>query len=220
MRAFCLQQLRLIALLAIAILWIVAFPMWSSWVTKNPLDMAISLSPQGSIREAIEIRIPERYVVQFKFERNGTDFNQLKKLIGAMGLCQPNEECSKGVPIPVRWSLRNSETGATVLSGLVESIDSNGWSRAHVYRGVGIIQVQPGRYVFEAEITRPVPELAHIGTHIAVEHQPKRTTTWQMGLVWWGSMGYAFLAWPAAVYAIALLIWRAFRTYRSIGRAA
>lgn len=220
MRAFCIQQWRLIALLIAAGLWIVAFPVWSDWVTKSPLDMTISLSPPGPVRERIEIRIPERYMVQLKFERDGIDFKQLKKLIGAMGLCLPNEECSKGVPVPIRWSLKTSETETTISEGLVESIDSNGWSAAHVYRGVGVIQVQPGEYIFEAEVTRPIPELAHIRTHIAIEHQPKTSTTWQMGLVWWGSMGYVFLAWPAAVYAAVVLLWRAGLTYRSRGRSA
>lgn len=220
MHAFCIQQWRLIALLIVAALSIVAFPIWSDWVTKNPFDAVISLSPPGSVREGIEIRIPERYMVQLKFERDEIEFKQLKKLIGAMSVCLPNEECSKGVPVPIRWSLKNGETGTTTASGLVESIDSNGWSRAHVYRAVGVIQVQPGKYIFEAEVTRPVPELAHIRTHIAIEHQPKNSTTWQMGLVWWGSMGYIFLAWPAAVYAIVLLLWRAGLTYRSRGRSA
>lgn len=220
MRSFCMQQWRLIALLIVAALWIGVFPIWSDWVTKNPFDAVISLSPPDSVREGIEIRIPERYMVQLKFERDGIEFKQLKKLIGAMSVCLPNEECSKGVPVPIRWSLKNGETGATTASGSVESIDSNGWSQAHVYRAVGVIQVQPGQYIFEAEVTRPVPELAHIRTHIAIEHQPKASTTWQMGLVWWGSMAYMFLAWPAAAYAIVLLLWRAGLTYRSKGRTA
>lgn len=220
MRVFCMQQWRLIVLLVVAALWIVAFPLWSDWVTKNPLDAVISLSPPGSVRERIEIRIPERYMVHLKFERDGIEFTQLKKLIGAMAVCRTDEECSKGVPVPILWSLKNSETGATISSGLVESMDSNGWSAAHVYRGVGVIQVQPGEYIFQAEVTRPVPELAHIRTQIAIEHRPKSSTTWQMGLVWWGSMGYVFFAWPASVYAIVLFLWRAGLTYRSRGRSA
>lgn len=113
MRAFCIQQWRLIALFVVAALWISAFPTWSDWVTKNPFDAVISLLPPGSVREGIEIRIPERYMIQLKFERDGIEFKQLKNLIGAMGVCLPNEECSKGVPVPIRWSLKDGETGTT-----------------------------------------------------------------------------------------------------------
>lgn len=212
---FCIRQWRLIALLIVAAIWIIVFPVWSNWVTKSPLDAELSLFPPGSIREEIEIRIPERYRMELKFERDGTEFNQLKKVIGASNICLPGEECSTGVPVPVRWSLTNSESGAVVSSGLVETANANGWSRAHVSRFVDLVQVHPGKYIFEADVTRPVPELADIRTRIVIELQPKGSTTWQVGAVWWGSMGYIFWAWPAGVYALVLLLWRAARWYRS-----
>lgn len=215
-----MQQWRLIVLLIVAALCIVVFPIWSDWVTKNPFDAVISLSPPGSLKEDIEIRIPERYMVQLKFERDGIEFEQLKKLIGAMGLCPTKEECSKGVPVPIRWSLKNRQTGATTSSGLAESIDSSGWSRAHVYRRVGTIQVQPGKYIFEVEVTRPVPELVHIRTHIAIELHPKSATTWQIGLVWWGQIISFIVIWPAVIIIALVLLWRAGLTFRSKGRAA
>lgn len=220
MRAFCMQQWQLIVLLIVAVLCIVAFPVWGDWVTKNPFDAVISLSPPGLVREEIEIRIPEHYMVQLKFERDEIEFEQLKKLIGAMGVCLPKEECSKGEPVPIRWSLKNRETNETASSGLAESIDSNTWSRAHVYRRVGDIHVQPGKYVFEAEVTRPVPELAHIRTHIAIELHPKNSTTWQIGLVWWGQILIFIVVWPAAIIIALVLLWRAGLTFRSKGRAA
>jgi hypothetical protein len=175
------------------------------------LNAPISLSPPGSIEEKIEIRVPERYILKFMFERDGVEFKQLKNLIGAMAVCLPSEECSKGVPVPIRWSLMSVETGVIVSSGEVESLDSDGWSAAHVYRAIGIVQAQPAEYIFKAEIMRPVPELAHIRTHIAIQEHSKSSTTWQMGLVWWGSLVEIFLAWPVAIYASILLLWRVTR---------
>lgn len=220
MRTFLIEQWRLVVALLASVMWISAFPIWRDWVTKEPLNVPISLSPAGSVEKIIQIRIPEKHIVQFEFERNGIDFAQLQRLIGAMAVCLPNEECSKGVPVPVRWTLTNSKTGGVVSAGEVESVDSNAWSGTRVYRTVGNIQVQPGKYIFKAEITRPVPEFAHIRAHIAIGFQAKTSTTWQMALIWWGALGYVLLAWPVAVCAAILLLWRTGMAYRSRVRTA
>src|SRR5688572_941711 len=123
----------------------------------------------------------------------------------------------QGVPVPVRWSLKSIETGEVASRGEVESIDSSGWSDAHVYRNLGTVKVQPGRYAFRAEVLRPVPDLASMRTQIAIQLKPKRTTTWQMGLVSWGAIGQYLLAWPLIACAGVLLLWRAGLTLRSSG---
>ena len=220
MRKFCIQQWRLIVLLVLSALWIALFPIWRQWVSTNPLNTAISLSPPGAVEAIIDIVLPENYSLYLMFERKGIAFEQLKSSIGAMGVCKIGEQCSKGVLVPIRWSLKNVETGAIATSGEVESKDSSGWSAAHVYRRLGTVKVQPGRYIFTAGVLRPVPELAYLNTQIAIQLQPKATTTWQMGLVWWGSIGQYLLAWPSAAYAAILLLWRAGLTLRSRGTPA
>ena len=122
--------------------------------------------------------------------------------------------------MPIRWSLKSIETGEVASSGEVESIDSSGWSAAHVYRKVGTVKVQPGRYAFRAEVLRPVPDLANMRTQIAIQLKPKGRTTWQMGLVWWGAIGQYLLAWPLVAYAGVLLVWRAGLTLLSSGTPA
>lgn len=209
------------ALLVLSALWIVAFPIWSQWVSSNPLNpTTISLSPAGAVEETIDVVLPENYSLHLMFERDGIAFEQLKSSIGAMGLCKIGEQCSKGIPVRIRWSLKSIETGEVASSGEVESIDSNGWSAAHVYRYLGIVKVQPGRYAFRAEVLRPVPDLANMRTQIAIQLQPKATTTWRMGLVWWGAIGQYLLAWPLVAYAGVLLLWRAGLTLRSSGTPA
>ncbi len=219
MRMFFIQQWRLIALLCVTVVWIIVFPVCSDWVTKSPVDTKISLFPPSSIREEIEIRIPERYRMVLKFERDGIEFEHLKKVIGASNICLRGEECSKGVPVPVRWSLMSSDSGEVVSSGLIETDNASGWSRAYVSRFVDLIQVQPGKYIFEAEVTRPVQELADIPTRIVIELQPKQSATWQVGAVWWGSIGHIFLVWPAAIYALVTLLYRlcyVWLTYKTV----
>lgn len=216
MRWFCIQQWRLIALLVLSATWIVAFPVWRQWVTSSPLNPTqISLSPPRAVEETIGVDLPESYSLHLMFERNGVAFEQLKSSIGAMGVCKIGEQCSKGIPVPVRWSLKNTKTGSIAASGVAESQDSTGWSAAHVYRRLGTVKVPPGRYFFSAEVLRPIPELAYLKTYIAIQLQSKRTTTWQMGLVWWGAVGQYLLAWPAAAYSLVLLLWRAGLTMRS-----
>jgi hypothetical protein len=190
-------------------------------VSSNPLNpITISLSPPGAVEETIDVVLPENYSLHLMFERDGIAFEQLKSSIGAMGLCKIGEQCAKGIPVPIGWSLKDAETGAIAANGVVESQDSTGWSAAHVYRRLGTVKVQPGRYAFRADVLHPVPELAHLKTYIAIQLQPKGTTTWQMGLVWWGAIGQYLLAWPAAAYAIVLLLWRAGLTLRSRGAPA
>ncbi|WP_200384032.1 DUF5625 family protein [Rhodocyclus tenuis] len=220
MARFCVQHWKLIAILAFFVIWITAFPIWSRWVSADPLNTAISLSPPGAIEKKINIPIPENYSFNLIFDRNAIEFEQLKKLVGEMGICTVAEQCSKGIPVPVQWVMKNADTGEITTSGEVESQDSSGWARAHVYRHLGNIRVPPGRYTFTAKVLRPVPELAHITTRIAIQIQPKSATTWQMVLVWWGSICQYLFAWPAAVLATILLLWRAGLTLRPRGTPA
>jgi hypothetical protein len=220
MRTFCAQQWRVIAVLVLSIVWIAVFPIWSRWVSTDPLNSAISLLPPGAIEENIDVKLPEGYSLHLMFTRNGIPFERLRSTIGAMGVCKIGEQCPKGVPVPIRWSLKSIETGELASSGEVESIDSSGWSAAHVYRNLGTVKVQPGRYAFRAEVLRPVPELANMRTQIAIQLKPKATTTWQMGLVWWGAIGQYLLAWPLVAYAGVLLVWRAGLTLLSSGTPA
>jgi hypothetical protein len=217
MRTFCAHEWRLIAVLVLSIVWIAVFPMWSRWVSTDPLNIAISLSPPEAIEENIHVKLAESYSLHLMFARNGIPFERLRSTIGAMGLCKIGEQCPKGIPVAVRWSLKSIETGEVASRGEVESIDSSGWSDAHVYRNLGTVKVQPGRYAFRAEVLRPVPDLANMRTHIAIQLKPKRTTTWQMGLVWWGAVGQYLLAWPLVACAGVLLLWRAGLTLRSSG---
>jgi hypothetical protein len=205
------QQWKYLLIAIIAIAWIVIFPMWSNWVTEDPLDALISLNPAGKIEHAIDIRIPEKYELSLIFERAGQPFEKMKTLIGAMGLCKINEPCSKGIPVPIRWSLSDDKSGSSVVGGETISQNSNGWSKADVYRRVGSIQVKPGHYIFRAEIMRNVPELESIKSRLAIKLRPKSSETWQIGLVWWGAIATYIIMWPMMLFSIATIIWRILR---------
>lgn len=184
-------------------------------MTESPLNTAIDLAAPVKVEKRIKIVIPENYELNFVFERAGVSFEQLRTSIGSMGACRAGDPCPKGVPVPVRWSVHNVETGTAISSGEVETLDSNGWSVANVYRRIGYVKIPKGEYVFRAEVLRPIPELAYLRTRIALQLEPKGGSTWQIGLVWWGSIATYLLAWPAVIYATILLLWRAGLALRS-----
>lgn len=180
--------------------------------------MPVSLATAGKVQAEVQVRVPETYSLHFLFERDGVPFEELKNSVGAMGVCKIGETCSKGVPVLIRWSITPEGSSEPVLGGDVESQDSSGWSQAHVYRSIAKVRVPPGRYLFKAEILRPVPELAKLRTAVAMELQPKSTSTWQLGLVWWGAIAQYVIVLPLAICAAVALLWRAGLALRSSGR--
>lgn len=206
MLRFCTLQWRAISLLVIAALWIGIFPLWSRWITTSPLNASITLAPAGHIEQPIKIVIPERYALNLVFEREGVPFEKLDTLLGSMRPPKIGEKPPPGIPVPIRWSLTSLETLNVVASGEVESVGSSGWSATEVDRHLGYIKTLPGEYIFRAEVLRSVAELSEIRTRIAIRLHPKSSSTWQMGLVWWGMIGTYLIAWPAAAYASFLLL--------------
>lgn len=211
------QHSRQILLLLIAILWLVAFPQWRDETNRNPLDAIISISPQGTVEQDIRVPIPENYFLDLWFERDGVGFEQLNVSLGG---CISVQQCFKGVPLSIRWSLKSIQTGVVVASGERDTIGSQGWSGAHVYRYVDRVKVQPGTYAFKAEVLRPVPELAYLRTHIVLHADLKWASTWQITAGFLGSIVELYIALPIVVYQAAILLWHAGLTLRSKGRSA
>jgi hypothetical protein len=139
----------------------------------NPIDSPITLAPKGAIEQTIQIDKKEKYEVALLFTRGGIPIEKLKELIGAMGVCKIGEACSKGVVVPIRWSLRKAEKGYVVASGEIESFESHGWSAADVRRRIGSFTVDRGRYLFSVEVLRDVPELATLRTRVTIYHPAK-----------------------------------------------
>lgn len=213
MRSFLYQHRKLVALLVMIALWLSLFPIWVRWVTANPLDEAITLAPRGSIKKEIRIVIPENYELNLVFERGNVPFEQLKALLGDWAY-KDGQPIPSGVRVPIKWELEEVPAGTIAASGEVDSFGSIAWSAAEVDRQVGGIRVAPGRYLFTAEILRDVPELAHINTRLSMQLHPKVSSTWQVTLVWWGSIANLFFVWPAAIIAALVLLWRVGLTWR------
>jgi hypothetical protein len=219
MQSFLFVQRKLIALLVVVALWLLLFPIWVQWVTAKPLDEEVTLTPRGAISKEIRVVIPEDYELNLVFERANVPFEQLKTLLGDW-VYQDGKPIPSGVRVPIRWALKEISRGSIAVSGEIDTFGSIAWSATEVDRQVGRVHVAPGRYLFTAEVLRDVPELAHIKTRISMQLHPKASSTWQIALVWWGSIANFILIWPAAISIALILLWRAGLTFRSKGCAA
>lgn len=219
MHSFLFAQRKLIALLVVVALWLLLFPIWVQWVTAKPLDEAVTLTPRGTISKEIRVVIPENYELNLVFERANVPFEQLKTLLGDWAY-QDGKPIPSGVRVPIRWALKEIPRGSIAASGEIDTFGSIAWSATEVDRQVGRVHVAPGRYLFTAEVLRDVPELAPIKTRISMQLRPKASSTWQITLVWWGSIANFILFWPAAIIIALILLWRAGLTFRSKGCAA
>lgn len=172
---------KFLLMIFIAFTWMIIFPMWSEWVTKDPLDVPISLNPAGTIEHNIEIPVPEKYKIILVFEKADQFHEKLKTLIG-------DGPRSKGIPVPIKWSLSEGKCGGDIAGGEIISRGSAGWSEREVSRHVDFIKVKPGRYVFRAAILQGVPELESIRSSLVIKTDFKNSTTWQYSLVFFGKL--------------------------------
>ena len=178
MKTFITEQWKALALLAFSVLWIGVFPIWSNWLTKPPLDEPISLASAGSVTKVIEVRSLEPLELTFTFDRNGQSFEDMKRLIGDGGACVSPTPCTKGVNVPLSWSIKDVDTLQVVASGNSATFDVSGWSRKEVQRHITSVHVPPGKYEFRAEVLRPVTELSHVASRLRLSIPPKSGQTW------------------------------------------
>jgi hypothetical protein len=137
------------------------------------LDVPVSLAPNGAVEHRIKVDEQKEYKIALMFARDGIPADKLKELIGAMGACKIGAECSSGIVVPIRWTLRRADTGELAASRQIDSFESHGWSAADVERSVGAFAVSRGSYVFRLEVLREVPELSALRTRVVIYRRTK-----------------------------------------------
>ena len=205
MHGFLRKQRRLLLVLALLATWLALFSVWSRWVTAEPLDEPIALAPAGMIDREIHIVVPEHYTIVMRFMRAGRSSEQWRTLRDGIA------STTAGILVPVRWSLTSVSNGRAVASGEIDAIGAYRWSSSDIDREIGGIRVPSGRYRFKAQVLRDVPEFAHIDTRLAMTGTPKASSTWQISLVWWGSIVNMMLVGPLMVILLLVLLWHAAR---------
>jgi len=210
---FVTENRTVIIAIIVLVAGVVAFYTWASWIGAVPLDEPISLTPAGKVDKDIYVPLPENYELVFVFDRTNESFDELRRLVGDIDFIK-EESKSIGAVIPIRWALSTQGSKQIVASGEVNSTGSSAWADSFVERKIGNVKVEPGRYRIHAEILREIPELASLRTKIAIQLNPKFTTTWQMAVSWWGSIVVFMLIAPITVVLALVLISRGAKRLR------
>jgi Domain of unknown function (DUF5625) len=213
MRVLFFKHWKLFTSLAAILFWLLLFPVWSQWVTANPLDETITLFPRGKISKTIRIAIPEGYRLSLVFNTTGVPAERLQALLGESAYDKDGQRIPSGVRVPIRWSIREVTSGLVVAADELDSFGVSGSSASEVDRPIGQVKVKPGTYIFSAEIMREVPELGEMNTRMEMALYPKGSSTWQTTLAWWGVRINYYLLRPIALALALLLLWRAIRHY-------
>jgi hypothetical protein len=215
MRALLFRHRKLFALFAVIALWLSLFPVWTQWVTANPLDETIMLVPRGKISKEVRVVVAEGYSLNLVFDTAVIPFEQREALLGDAAYEKDGKRIPSGVRVPIRWTLNETIEGSVAASGEVDSFGTSAWSDAEIERRLGLVAVKPGTYVFTAEVMRDVPELSHVKTRLTLQLNPKASSTWQITLAWFGSMINLFVVWPVAIALALILLWRTIKHYAS-----
>ena len=86
----------------------------------------------------------------------------MEKLVG-------NFAGSRGVSVPIHWSIINAKTGNIFSSGEIESQGAKVWGGDKTSRKVADLpDFKFGKYILRAEILRPVPEFKNINTQVVI----------------------------------------------------
>lgn len=177
---------------------------WIDSVLSTPLSKPISLRESGSFSRDFWLPIQERYDLLLEFKRGEEPFEHLQQLIGE----SPD---SGGTVVPLKWSIVDTSSGLVAAHAEVASRGAYGWSTDAVSRHLGNIELPAGNYTLNIQVLQAAPDLALLYPKIVLEVNPKFTTSWQMGLMFWVSM----LVLPIGAFVLLIialqLLWTAGR---------
>jgi hypothetical protein len=155
----------LTVILLLLLTWSWFYPDYRREMTRRPLDVPISISPPGEIRETIHIPLEEKYVLLIGFERNERDGEEWSKLLGDGN---PRAK-DKGIPIQVYWEISEKQKHALIKSELINTFQISGWEPTYVLRKIGDIKVPPGEYEVVVKLLQEIPEIKNPRARIVME---------------------------------------------------
>ena len=200
----------LTGVLLLMLAWSWFYPGWRQEMTRRPLDVPITLSPPGEIREAIHIPMNEEYELLIGFDRSERAAEQWRELLG-------DEHASskkKGIPILIRWELY--EKTKHVLKGWGEerTLGIRTWEPGYVYRLISYVNVPRGDYEVVVKILQEVPEIKSPRAKIVMKLVPginaPRTADRKL-IQWVGIWMIEPLIWIVEVILTLLLLYKILR---------
>ena len=157
------RKLGLVLLLMVA--WSLWYPGYRREMTRNPLDVPISISPPGEIRETIHIPLQEEYVLLIGFDRGERDVFEWMKLLGDG---HPRSK-DKGIPIQVYWEIYEKRKHTLIKSERISTFQISGWKPNYVFRRISDIKVPPGEYEVVVKLLQEIPEIKNPHARIVMK---------------------------------------------------
>ena len=170
---------RLLAALQTAAAWVavpaltVAGLQAAAWCSRRaapPLDRPLSLAPRGSVAAPIRVRVRGTYELHLAFRRPDTTRAQFRRVSTLVGeaVSLNGGAPSTGIPIPIRWSLHDRDTGRLVAGATTTTSGAHGWYADAIHRRVAVLpDLADGEYEFRAAVLADVPEFS--GVHARIQ---------------------------------------------------
>lgn len=208
MGAFFIRYRWLTVALLVVVAFAVVFGIWSRWITADPLDASLSLSPPGRVETDVFVRLSCPHRLRLHLSSKTRAREDMRRLVGQYGTAE-------GIDIPLQWSFRDM-AGQPVAWGKAENIGGDGFDAEGFYRAVSTsLPLPPGKYRLSAALTEEMVEFQDVSAQISFRCHPKASAGWQTDLLFFGSFAW-LLAWP--IMAI-LALWLAALALRDRGRA-
>lgn len=155
----------LTGVLLLMLAWSWFYPGWRQEMTRRPLDVPISISPPGEIRETIHIPLAETYELLIGFDRGGRDGTQWRELLGEGHSSSPK----KGIPIMIRWEIYEKTKHSLIKSGEERTLNTTAWKRDYVYRLISYVKEPPGDYEIAVKLLQEMPEITNPRAKIVMQ---------------------------------------------------
>lgn len=208
MGAFFIRYRWLTAALLVVVAFAIAFSIWSRWITADPLDARLTLSPPGRVETDVFVRLSCPHRLRLHLSSQTRAREDMRRLVGQYGTAE-------GIDIPLQWSFRDM-SGHLVASGKAENVGSDGFDAEGLYRAVSTsLPLHPGKYRLNAALTEEMTEFQDVYAQMSFRCHPKSSAGWQTDLLFFGFFAW-LLAWPIVVI---LALWLAALAIRDRGRA-
>lgn len=179
------------------------------------MDAPLQLSDTGvgTVQQEVYIPLSEQYYLYFvlkdmPYDRYKNDFrDRMKRYVDGRKIYSAKK-------IPWRWFLMLKESQEIIASGEGDTFQSANWSYGDTYLLISPVKVDPGVYVFSAEILGSVSDIDFLGSRIVMKMDPKVNTIWQTRFIWVGMIINTYILIPIAFVMIMLIAWNILRRRR------
>jgi hypothetical protein len=169
------------AALAVLVAFAIVFDAWSRWITAEPLDAPLTLSPPGRVETEVRVRLACPHKLELEFSSGTRTFEEMRRIVGGYGT-------TKGVEIPLRWSFRDT-TGRVVASGEAENKGIAAHNvKSFIRSASNYLPLPPGKYRLDAVLMDDVAGLQGVSVQLSFRCHYNASAGWPSYLLFFGSI--------------------------------